>query len=61
MSNASNADRPTDEIEITPEMIAAGASVLYGMELAFATEEFWAAEVYRAMAALAASRSSVAP
>ena len=38
------------EIEITPEMIKAGASVLYRMELAFAREELWAEEVYRAMA-----------
>ena len=37
------------EIEITPEMIEAGASILYGMELAFAREEYWAEEVYRAM------------
>ncbi len=40
------------EIEVTPEMIEAGASVLYGMETAFAGEEFWAEEVYRAMASL---------
>ena len=40
------------EIEITPEMIEAGASVLYRMELAFAGEEFWAEEIYRAMASL---------
>ncbi len=39
-------------VEITPEMIEAGASVLYKMELAFASEEFWAREVYRAMASL---------
>ena len=43
---------PGNEIEVTPEMIAAGASVLYKMELAFAGEEFWAEEVYRAMASL---------
>ena len=45
-------DRPAlekEEIEITPEMIEAGASVLYGMELAFATEEVWAERVYIAM------------
>ena len=51
-------DRPaseTDEIEITPEMIEAGASVLYRMETAFAWEPFWAEEVYRAMASLAPS------
>ena len=41
-----------DEIRITPEMIEAGASVLYRMELLFAGEEFWAEEVYRAMVSL---------
>src|SRR5262249_15985823 len=35
--------------EITDEMIGAGASVLYRMETAFASEEFWAHEVYVAM------------
>ena len=35
--------------EITPEMIQAGASVLYGFETQTADEAFWAAEVYRAM------------
>ena len=43
------------KIEITPEMIEAGASVLYRMETAFAGEEFWAKEVYFAMASLASS------
>ena len=42
-----------DDVEITPEMIEAGASILYRMETAFAGEEFWAEEVYRAMASLA--------
>lgn len=46
------------EIEITPEMVEAGASVLYRMEPAFHGEEFWAKEIYRAMASLApASRA----
>ncbi len=40
------------DVEITPEMIEAGASVLYRMETAFAGEEFWAKEVYKAMASL---------
>ncbi len=48
--DAEGGDR--QEIEVTPEMIEAGASVLYGMELAFAGEEFWAKEVYKAMASL---------
>lgn len=49
-------DRPAlieGEIEVTPNMIEAGASVLYGMELAFAGEEFWAKKIYRAMASVA--------
>ena len=41
-----------DDVEITPEMVEAGASVLYRMEPAFHSEEFWAKEVYRAMASL---------
>ncbi len=47
------ADRPATEereIEITPEMIREGASVLYRMDTSVATEEFWAKEVYEAMA-----------
>ena len=44
--------RDNDKSEMTPAMIEAGASVLYGMELAFASEEFWAKEVYTAMARL---------
>lgn len=38
-----------EEIEITPAMVEAGAGVLCNMALAFATEEFYAKEVYRAM------------
>ncbi len=45
----------SEEIKITPEMIEAGASVLYRMELAFHSEEFWAKEVYRVMASLASA------
>lgn len=36
-------------VAITREMIEAGASVLYGMELDFASEESWAERVYLAM------------
>lgn len=39
------------EIEITPEMLDAGASVLCGFETETADERYWAEEVYRAMAA----------
>jgi hypothetical protein len=41
-----------EEIEMTPEMVAAGASVLYLMDLDSAREEFYAREVYMAMASL---------
>ena len=50
MEDTENVD--VSEIEVTPEMVEAGASVLYGMELAFASEEFWAERVYRAMASV---------
>jgi hypothetical protein len=45
-------DRPAreeDEIEVTPEMIEAGASVLYGMETSIVNEHGWAERVYTAM------------
>lgn len=38
-----------NHIVFTPEMVEAGASVLYRMELMFAPEGFWAKEVYEAM------------
>ena len=53
MATGLGRDEKEQRVEITPEMIEAGASVLYRMELAFAREEFWAGEVYRAMASLA--------
>ena len=49
---SSSETKANAEIEITPEMIEAGTSVLYGMELAFASEESWAERVYRAMASV---------
>lgn len=52
------ADKPAlseEEIEITPKMIEAGSTVVCKINFAFADEEFWAAEVYQAMAALAPS------
>ena len=51
-----NQDQVSAKFEITPEMIEAGGAVLCRMELAFADEDFWAEEVYRAM--VAASPSS---
>jgi hypothetical protein len=43
-------DRPRlDEIEVTPEMVEAGASVLCGFHTFFADEASWAEDVYRAM------------
>ena len=40
---------PIVPMVITPEMIEAGASVLWGFETETAGEEYWAEEVYRAM------------
>jgi hypothetical protein len=45
--------RSTEEIEVTPEMIEAGVSVLCGYETLTAGESYWAGEVYRAMRAVA--------
>jgi len=51
-------DRPTpsseSEIEITPEMIEAGALVLAGFDTYFCSEEIWAERVYLAMRRAAA-------
>ena len=50
-------DRPvnrlSEEIEVTPEMIEAGASVLCGFNTYFTGEAFWAEKVYRVMAEVA--------
>lgn len=55
-------DKPMDagapEDEITPEMIAAGASVLAGYDTYFAGPELWAKRTYMAMR-LAALRAGV--
>ncbi len=40
-----------DNIEVTPEMVEAGTSVFCRMTILVADEEFWAEEIYRAMAA----------
>lgn len=37
------------EIEITPEMIRAGVSVLCAFDTSFEGEEVWAVRIYRAM------------
>jgi len=42
-------EEKTDEIEITDEMIAAGARTLMSFETYTANEEYWAELVYRAM------------
>ena len=47
--HAGKAGAPEDEIEITPEMIEAGAAILYGYETLTRGEEWWAVEVYRSM------------
>lgn len=51
-----DANKP-DEIEVTPEMIKAGASVLCSFETLTASEEYWAEKVYKAMSK--ASRSKM--
>ena len=43
------AGAPANEIEITPEMIAAGAEVLYAFETETTDETYWAIKVYVAM------------
>jgi len=49
MTRQAGATEENDEIEITPEMIEAGASVLFGFETFFADEELWAARVFETM------------
>lgn len=44
-------DEIVDEIEITPEMIEAGAAVLCHMSPSMGEPDYWAEEVYRAMMA----------
>jgi hypothetical protein len=51
-STASAGGAGAPEIEITPEMIEAGAAVLCRFETFTASEEYWAEEVYRAMRAV---------
>jgi hypothetical protein len=40
-----------EEIEVTKEMIEAGAAILMGFSTYFRDEESWAEDVYRAMVA----------
>ncbi|KKL16083.1 hypothetical protein LCGC14_2499120 [marine sediment metagenome] len=49
MEDIENVELP--EIEVTPEMIAAGADVIVSVTFDLADEDFWAEQVYRAMAA----------
>ena len=51
-------DEGKHEVEITPEMTEAGSAVLCRMRLDLADEDFWAEEVYRAMAVLMPPSSS---
>jgi hypothetical protein len=46
---APKGDGAPDEIEVTPEMIEAGARLLCGYETLTRDEAHWAEEVYRAM------------
>jgi len=50
--------RVTDDIEITPEMIEAGASILCHFQTETAGEDYWAEEVYKAMASRKPHRSN---
>ena len=59
MEDIANVDE--SEIEISPAMIDAGAAVLCHMTLRFANEEFYAAEVYRAMCAAHSSTACDSP
>jgi hypothetical protein len=47
-----NDEKTIAEPEVTPEMIEAGTNVLYRMTTHIADEEYWAEEIYRAMASL---------
>jgi hypothetical protein len=47
-----NDEKIIAEPEVTPEMIEAGTNVLYRMTTHIADEEYWAEEIYRAMASL---------
>jgi hypothetical protein len=47
-----------DEIEVTPEMIEAGALVLAGFDTTFAGPEYWAEQTYLAMRRAATSSRS---
>jgi hypothetical protein len=54
-------DRSADQlgapgIEVTPEMIEAGARVLYRMDIGFGSEESFAEQVYVAMETVRAAK-----
>jgi hypothetical protein len=53
IANATTDSEEHEEIEITPEMIEAGASVRCGFETFTVSEEYWAEMVYRAMRSVA--------
>jgi hypothetical protein len=42
-------DKMPEEIEVTKEMIEAGAAILMGVSTYFRDEESWAEDVYRTM------------
>jgi hypothetical protein len=52
------AGAPEQEIEITPEMIEAGAGVLCGFETETTDETYWARKVYIAMREAAPHRKN---
>jgi hypothetical protein len=56
-----NDEKTSAELEVTPEMIEAGAAVLCRMTTHFAGEDYWAEEIYKAMAARRPISSRTAP
>lgn len=57
MKNARRDEEKSEEIEITPEMIEAGARVLIGFETETCSERYWAQEVYLAMREIELARA----
>jgi hypothetical protein len=59
MSTDKAIDAGAPEIEITPEMIEAGALILSGFDTTFATADLWARRVFLAMLKAAPRRMTL--
>jgi hypothetical protein len=59
MSTDEAIDAGAPEIEVTPEMIEAGALVLAGFDMTFADADLWARRVFLAMLRAAPPRTSL--